>query len=139
MPSKPPTNSKKSPSSSILIPEGKSNQLSLEPLPVTKILFLSLLKKYPRSSGYDLMNRVTEFSHNRLTIQSGSIYPALRELEKLNLLSSELVSSGRRNRRIYTLTSEGERELSFLAEIIRKRMNLLMKPLLELLEGSGTS
>jgi DNA-binding PadR family transcriptional regulator len=139
MPSKTPTNSKDLPSSSILIPEGKSNQLSLEPLPVTKILFLSLLKKYPQSSGYDLMNKVTEFSHNRLSIQSGTIYPALRELEKLNLVSSELVSPGRRKRRIYTLTSEGELELSFLAKIIRKRMDLLMRPLLELLEDSSDS
>ena len=138
MPPKTPSKTKDLPSSSILIPEGKSNQLSLEPLPVTKILFLSLLKKYPQSSGYDLMNKVTEFSHNRLTIQSGSIYPALRELEKLNLVSSELVSSGRK-RRIYTLTSKGELELSFLAEIIRKRMDLLMKPLLELLEDSSPS
>ena len=139
MPSKAPNNTKKAPSSSILIPEGKSNKLSLEPLPVTKILFLSLLKKYPRSSGYDLMNKVTEFSDNRLTIQSGSIYPALRELEKLNLVSSELVSPGRRKRRIYTLTPEGEHELSFLAKIIRKRMNLLMRPLLELLEDASDS
>jgi len=139
MPPKKPSSTSKSPSSSILIPEGKTNQLSLEPLPVTKILFLSLLKKFPRSSGYDLMNKVTEFFDNRLTIQSGSIYPALRELEKLNLVSSELVSPGRRKRRVYTLTSQGEQELFFLAEIIRKRMNLLMKPLLELLEDSNNS
>ena len=137
MPSKTSNTTKKSSSSSILIPEGTSDQLSLEPLPVTKILFLTLLKKYPKSSGYDLMHKVTEFSHNRLSIQSGSIYPALRELEKLKLVSSELVTPGRRKRRVYTLTSLGESELSFLADIIRKRMDLLMRPLLELLETSS--
>jgi DNA-binding PadR family transcriptional regulator len=85
------------------------------------------------------MNKVTEFSHNRLKIQSGSIYPALRELEKLKLVSSELVSPGRRKRRVYTLTADGEKELSFLAEIIRKRMDLLMRPLLKLLEDASDS
>jgi DNA-binding PadR family transcriptional regulator len=139
MPSKAPNTSNKSSSSSILIPEGTSDQLSLEPLPVTKILFLTLLKKYPQSSGYDLMHKVAEFSHDRLSIQSGSIYPALRELEKLKLVSSELVTPGRRKRRVYTLTPAGESELSFLADIIRKRMDLLMRPLLELLETSSDS
>ena len=139
MSSEQPNNFKALSSTSILLPEANSDQLSLEPLPVTKILFLSLLKKYPKSSGYDLMHKVTEFFHNRLTIQSGSIYPALRELEKQQLVSSELASPSRRKRRVYTLTALGERELSLLSEIVRKRMNLLMRPLLELIDQSSDS
>ncbi len=124
-------------SSSILIPEANSDHLSLEPLPVTKILFLSLLKKYPKSSGYDLMHKVSDLFHNRLTIQSGSIYPALRELEQQELVFSEMVTPSRRKRRVYTLTPTGEEELSLLSGIIRKRMDFLMHPLLKLIETSG--
>jgi len=126
--------SKNSKTSSILIGKPKKNQISFEPLPVTKILFLALLKKYPNSSGYDLMQRVKEFSDNLIEIQSGSIYPTLRDLEKLDLVTSKQQPKGRK-RRLYTLTESGKKELAILGELLRTRMRLLMKPLLELIEN----
>lgn len=120
--------------SSILIDKEKKNQISLEPLPVTKILFLALLKKYPNSSGYDLMQKVKKFSDNLIEIQSGSIYPTLRDLEKLNLVTSEQQLEGRK-RKLYTLTKSGKRELTVLGKLLRTRMRLLMSPLLELIEN----
>ncbi|MFX1504876.1 MAG: PadR family transcriptional regulator [Promethearchaeota archaeon] len=125
---------KDSKTSSILMRKPKKNQITFEPLPVTKILFLALLKKYPNSSGYDLMQRVREFSNNLIEIQSGSIYPTLRDLEKLDLVTSEQQSKGRK-RRLYTLTETGKRELSILGGLLQIRMRLLMKPLLELIES----
>ncbi|MHA2203324.1 MAG: PadR family transcriptional regulator [Candidatus Hodarchaeales archaeon] len=125
---------KNSKTSSILMGKVKKKQLSFEPLPVTKILFLALLKKYPNSSGYDLMQRVKEFSDNLIEIQSGSIYPTLRDLEKLDLVTSEQQPKGRK-RRLYTLTESGKRELTVLGTLLRTRMRLLMSPLLELIEN----
>jgi DNA-binding PadR family transcriptional regulator len=49
------------------------------------------------------------------------------------------VTPSRRKRRVYTLTPAGEDELSLLSEIIRKRMDFLMRPLLELIDQSTKS
>jgi len=113
--------------------KNKNNKITLEPLPITKILFLALLKKYPNSSGYDLMQKVNELSKNRVQIKSGSIYPTLRELEKMDFAKSTQLTTGRK-RRLYTLTEKGRTELTLLIEGIKDRMNFLLYPIFKLIE-----
>ena len=108
-------------------------KISLEPLPVGKILFLTLLNKTPNSSGYDLMQQVMELTDNHINIQSGSIYPTLRELEKGGLLSSIQQTTGRK-RRLYTITTQGKSELVNMGRLMRLRMKILLLPLLDLIE-----
>ncbi|MHA1974997.1 MAG: PadR family transcriptional regulator [Candidatus Hodarchaeales archaeon] len=109
------------------------NESPLVPLPVAKILFLTLLKKHPNSTGYDLIQKGTKFVKNEIKIKSGSIYPILREFEELGLVTSIQQESGRK-RRVYVLTKEGEKELIALGKILKFRVNLLINPLLEIIE-----
>ncbi len=111
----------------------KKKNISLEPLPVAKSLFLTLIDKNPQSSGYDLMQQVMELTDNHLNIQSGSIYPTLRELEKGGLLSSNQQTTGRK-RRLYTITAQGKSELVNMGRFMRFRWEIVLLPLLDLIE-----
>jgi DNA-binding PadR family transcriptional regulator len=66
---------------------------------------LGLLRKRPRH-GYELKARLVELGVARVSF--GSLYPALRRLEKRGLIEA-LRQSGRR--KAYRLTSKGEEEL----------------------------
>ena len=115
--------------SSVLV----DSQSPLVPLPVAKILFLTLLKHFPNSTGYDLISKGAKFAKGEIEIKSGSIYPILHEFEELKLVTSTQQEGGRK-RRIYVLTNEGEKELVTLGKMLRFRMNLLINPLLEIIE-----
>ncbi len=63
--------------------------------------------------GLDLIDRVAKRTKDAITLKDGSVYPALRALEKEGLLKSfEADASperGGRPRRYYELTGEGRR------------------------------
>ncbi len=67
---------------------------------------LGLLRKRPRH-GYELKARLTELGFLRVSF--GSLYPALRRLEKREFIEA-LRQSGRR--KAYRLTETGEQELA---------------------------
>ena len=116
--------------SSVLV----ESQSPLVPLPVAKILFLTLLKQFPNSTGYDLIQKGAKFAKNKVTIKSGSIYPILHEFEELHLVTSTQHEEGRK-RRVYVLTEKGQKELLVLGALLRFRMNLLINPLLDIIEN----
>ena len=115
--------------SSVLV----DSQSPLVPLPVAKILFLTLLKQFPNSTGYDLINKGAEFAKHKIEIKSGSIYPILHEFEELNLVTSTQQEGGRK-KRVYVLTKKGEEELTILGKMLKFRMNLLINPLLDIID-----
>jgi PadR family transcriptional regulator, regulatory protein AphA len=79
-------------------------------LSATARVILGLLKFEPRT-GYDV-KRVTDFSTRFFWRASyGQIYPELRALEKAGLVRSREEPYGRRRRRVYELTTDGERSL----------------------------
>ena len=79
-------------------------------LSATARVILGLLKFAPRT-GYDV-KRVTDFSTRFFWRASyGQIYPELRTLEEAGLVRSREEPYGRRRRRVYELTAEGERSL----------------------------
>lgn len=55
--------------------------------------------------GYTLRQ---ELEQAGLPIEEGALYPLLRRLETQGLLSSEWREEGRRNRRFYRLSAEGQ-------------------------------
>jgi PadR family transcriptional regulator AphA len=80
-------------------------------LNATARVILGLLKFAPRT-GYDI-KRVTDFSTRFFWRASyGQIYPELRSLEQSGLVRVREEPRGRRPRRVYELTSKGERVLS---------------------------
>jgi DNA-binding PadR family transcriptional regulator len=79
-------------------------------LSATARVILGLLKFAPRT-GYDV-KRVTDFSTRFFWRASyGQIYPELRTLEDAGLVRSREEPYGRRRRRVYELTADGERSL----------------------------
>jgi PadR family transcriptional regulator AphA len=80
-------------------------------LNATARVILGLLKFGPRT-GYDI-KRVTDISTRFFWSASyGQIYPELRSLEQAGLVRVREEPRGRRPRRVYELTSKGERALS---------------------------
>jgi PadR family transcriptional regulator PadR len=75
-----------------------------------KLLILSVLSRGPLH-GYGVLKEISDRSGGCCTITSGTIYPALRELEKERLIiSTKGVASGR-SRIVYELTDAGRRVL----------------------------
>jgi transcriptional regulator len=62
--------------------------------------------------GYGVLLRIQQISNDRLTIQQGSLYPALYRLEHQGLLATEWgESENRRKAKYYRLTAAGRRQL----------------------------
>ncbi len=61
--------------------------------------------------GYGAVERIRERSRGALDFPSGTVYPALKRLERRGLIEGEWESSGRA-KRVYRLTSAGTRALA---------------------------
>jgi PadR family transcriptional regulator PadR len=62
--------------------------------------------------GYGVLLRIQQISNDRLTIQQGSLYPALYRLESNGLIQSEWgESENKRRAKYYRLTASGRRRL----------------------------
>jgi len=62
--------------------------------------------------GYRIARRIEQISGNQLSLNQGTLYPALLKLEQMNWITSKWgeSDSGRRVK-IYTLTRAGRRQL----------------------------
>ena len=62
--------------------------------------------------GWGVAQRIQQWSHDVLTVEEGSLYPALYRLEMQGLVSSEWrVSDNGRRAKFYTLTKGGRKQL----------------------------
>ncbi len=62
--------------------------------------------------GYGVLLRIQQISGNQLSIQQGSLYPALFRLEHQGLIASEWgESDNKRKAKFYRLTASGRRQL----------------------------
>ncbi len=77
------------------------------------MLVLQVLSTGP-CHGYAIGQQLQELTHGELSIEQGSLYPALYRLEKASLLDSHWSRNPESNRRtrIYSLTAAGRRRLS---------------------------
>jgi len=75
------------------------------------ILLLSLLSKGDLY-GYEIAKQIKGNSQNLLNMNEGTLYPALRRLERKGYLKSYWKDAdGGRRRRYYTITEKGKKEL----------------------------
>ena len=76
-----------------------------------EMIVLQLLRAEP-TNGYDLAQRIETISRDVLTINAGSLYPALYRLEERDLIRAHWEESrtGRRVK-VYSLTASGRKEL----------------------------
>src|SRR5678816_3795863 len=76
------------------------------------LIVLQLLRAEP-TNGYELAQRIETISRDVLTINAGSLYPALYRLEEKDLIKAtwEESKTGRRVK-VYSLTASGRKELA---------------------------
>jgi DNA-binding PadR family transcriptional regulator len=74
-------------------------------------LILAVLEDGPRH-GYAIIEALQARSGGRLDLPTGTVYPALRRLERSGLLSGTWSTVGGRERRTYTLTRAGKHALT---------------------------
>lgn len=115
-------------------PDNDSISDSLDPLPLVRAMLLSEIWANPHSSGYDLMKLSSDLIDSYVSMQSGTVYGELRNMEKEGLVVSEQENSGRR-RREYQVTQKGKRELKTLCSQIESRVKHVLTPLLSLMKS----
>src|SRR5437868_5684426 len=74
-------------------------------------LILAVLEREPLH-GYAVMEALQRSSGGTLELPTGSLYPALRRLERAGYVQSEWNTVSGRKRRTYELTSAGKRALA---------------------------
>ncbi|MEU8249235.1 helix-turn-helix transcriptional regulator [Nonomuraea sp. NPDC048916] len=73
-------------------------------------LLLSVIEDEPLH-GYAIIEALQERSGGALSVPTGTVYPALRRLERIGHLTSEWATVGGRRRRTYRLTGSGRKHL----------------------------
>ncbi len=106
----------------------------LELLPGTlEMLILSTLTHGPMH-GYGVAQRIQNASGSALSIEEGSLYPALQRLLRKGWVTAQWGTSGlNRRARIYTLTRDGRKQLGVEVEDFR----LMTKAIQSVLEPQG--
>jgi len=74
-------------------------------------LLLASLEAGPRH-GYAIMEALRAGSAGQFDLPTGTIYPALRRLERAGLIEGTWSQEGGRQRRVYELTPAGQRTLT---------------------------
>jgi len=76
------------------------------------LMVLKTLEAMGPLHGYGIARRIEQISGDRLSLNYGSIYPALLRLEQERSISSEWgVSENNRKAKFYRLTASGRRQL----------------------------
>ena len=75
------------------------------------MMLLSVLRGQP-AHGYAVVERLAEASQGAFELGEGTVYPALRRLEKAGLLRSSWTTANGRDRRVYEVTAKGEKALA---------------------------
>jgi transcriptional regulator len=77
------------------------------------LMILKTLEVLGPLHGYGVARRIEETSRNRLTLNYGTLYPALVKLEQEGFVSSEWKQSeNNRRAKYYSLTAAGRRQLA---------------------------
>lgn len=74
-----------------------------------KTIVLNLLKEQGKMYGYEITQTVKEMTDGKIQITEGALYPTLHALEKNGELDTEKEYIGKRVRKYYTLTKQGEK------------------------------
>ena len=71
-------------------------------------IILKLLADNGQMYGYEITQKVKDLSQGSLVLTEGALYPTLHKLEAEGLLTTEKISMGKRVRKYYTLTVQGQ-------------------------------
>lgn len=71
-------------------------------------IVLKVLRDHGKMYGYEITQLVKDLSAGRILLTEGALYPTLHKMESEGLLQTETVHIGKRVRKYYTLTQEGQ-------------------------------
>lgn len=73
-------------------------------------IVLSLLAEKGRMYGYEITQHVKDRTEGKIQLTEGALYPTLHKLEAEGMLTTEKESIGKRVRKYYKLTENGNRQ-----------------------------
>ena len=77
------------------------------------LMVLRTLETMGAMHGYGIARRIEQTSEGKLSINYGTLYPALLKLEQEGLISSEWgISDNNRKAKFYELTARGRRQIA---------------------------
>ena len=85
-----------------------------------KTIVLSLLSEHDRMYGYEITQHVKEKTAGEIQLTEGALYPTLHKLEAEGFLTTEKVSIGKRVRKYYRLTENGNKQANDKVTEFRK-------------------
>lgn len=91
-------------------------------LPLTETTFYIMLSLAKPSHGYAIMQNVEQLSNNKVKIAAGTLYGAIENLLKQQLIVE--VKSEDKRRRVYTLTPEGSELLKLEIERLKHLISI---------------
>ncbi len=71
-------------------------------------IILKLLKENDRLYGYEITQSVKKLTSDKIQITEGALYPLLHKLEAEGAVTTEVENIGKRVRKYYRLTDQGE-------------------------------
>jgi transcriptional regulator len=90
------------------------------------LMILRTLEVLGPLHGYGIARRIEETSRNRLTLNYGTLYPALLKLEQEGCIAAEWrQSENNRRAKYYTLTATGRKQLAREAREWHKTADLI--------------
>jgi len=90
-------------------------------------LILRVLEEHGKMYGYEIAQKVKALSEETIVIKEGSLYPILHKLEASGHLTVEKVAIGKRVRKYYTLTADGQQEASAKAQQLKSFVQTLQR------------
>ncbi len=73
-------------------------------------IVLSLLSENERMYGYEITQHVKDKTAGEIQLTEGALYPTLHKLEAEGFLTTEKISIGKRVRKYYRLTENGNKQ-----------------------------
>lgn len=101
-------------------------------------IILKLLAENDKMYGYQITQKVKELSEGKILIKEGSLYPALFKLKDDGLVRTETMNIGKRVRRYYYLTEQGNSAVTLKIQEIHDFINTLIKVFLPDLNYQST-
>lgn len=74
-----------------------------------KTIILKLLKENKRMYGYEITQKVKDMTGNKIQLTEGALYPSLHALEAEGILVTETEFIGKRVRKYYALSEQGQK------------------------------
>ena len=75
-------------------------------------MLLKILSRRGPLRGYAITTRIEEVSDEMLSVEEGSLYPALHRMEESGWVSAKwVITENKRRARVYAITAAGRRQL----------------------------